>query len=113
MPAFPASLPSRPQSYNEDFPENTIRTNMDTGPAKVRKRQSAGTRPFICSYILDSTEVATLDTFFVTTVESGALSFTMDNPRTGSNETFRMSEPPKVSGSGPLFNASIRIEKLP
>ncbi len=93
MPVWPSAggFPQEPlyQNFQEDTPQLTVRTRMDTGPAKVRRRFTAGPRNFKIALSLTKAQVETLDVFYVTTCEGGALSFDWKHPRTGVAKTCR------------------------
>lgn len=115
MPTWPGSLPApSPNGYQEKMPDNTIRTEMDVGPPKIRKRSTATPRLFRLSFDMDNTDVNTLDTFFTTTVNDGVDSFDMDDPRNGTTGTFRIIGPPDISAlTGTYYRVTINMEKLP
>jgi hypothetical protein len=115
MASFPSTLPNPLIKGFRDTPPNlTIRTSMDQGPAKVRKRFTAGVRQVSVSFILTETQVATLETFFVTTTNGGADVFTMENPRTDATEDFRFKSPPTYSQlSYNAYNVTLELEQMP
>ena len=115
MATWPATLPDVPDSgYSEKPPNTLIRTNMDAGPAKVRRRHTAGVRQFTMNMLLDKTQVADLDIFYVTTTNGGADQFTWENPRTEAVANFRfVSEPVYTHESGLYWNAQLTLEQLP
>jgi hypothetical protein len=116
MADWPATLPQTPQddNYQEDWPKNIIRTDMDAGPAKVRKRFTAGIDNFKCSILLTLSQVTTLRTFFTTTVDYGATSFNFPHPRTGATITVRFVNPPSIISVGPKdYKANMELEQLP
>lgn len=116
MASWPITLPpiTTPDGYSETTPDVLLRTNMDAGPAKVRRRFTAGVRPITISHVLTAAEVDILDTFVVTTIEGGALTFTMDDPRTQVTKTFRLIEQPTYTGvGGDNYQVSLKLEILP
>ena len=115
MASFPASLPNPLVSgYSDTAPNLVIRTEMDQGPAKVRKRFTAGVRPMTVNFVLTEAQVAALDTFFETTIDGGAASFTMENPRTDQTESFRFTSPPQYQAiSYSHYNVTLSLEQLP
>lgn len=115
MPAWPGTLPTKPlqDGFSEGFPTNIIRTDMEIGPAKVRKRQTVGIRPFEVKYIFDGTELNTFRTFFNTTLQFGALSFDWFDPQSGAGVTARFINPPVIQSEGSLFSVTASIEILP
>ena len=82
IPAWDASLPQRLiiKSYAESPADVLVRTSMDFGPAKVRRRGTAGPRPVSGSIIVTAAQLATFKTFFNTTLSGGALRFRWRDP---------------------------------
>ncbi|KKN90083.1 hypothetical protein LCGC14_0231960 [marine sediment metagenome] len=116
MPAWPANLPQNPllEGYQEQAPNLSIRTQMDSGPAKVRKRFTSGVRSLVWNFILGSTEVDNLDAFYLTTIEGGSLSFTHTDPRTGTTGvSYRIVEAPTYVTFSNRFKTSLKLEMLP
>jgi hypothetical protein len=89
--AWPASLPQSPliESYEESRPKTKLRTQMDFGPAKMRRRFTANAYPVKATMELATTDTLTLDTFHDTTLAGGVLPFTLTHPRTGVTVNFR------------------------
>lgn len=116
MPTWPGTLPQDPEidGLVEQPPDTILRTQMDAGPAKVRRRFTAGVRPFRMKMLLTKTQVADLETFFVTTLKYGSESFDWHNPRTQASEEFRFVGPPAYNMLGPdTWMASFTVEQLP
>lgn len=115
MPTWPASLPNHLlNTFKESPPENTIRTSMDVGVDKVRRRTTASPRPISFQMILTGAQTAALDTFYITTTLSGSISFDYTHPRTGVTETVRFTSPPSYSDiSGVAYRTDIQLEILP
>ncbi len=115
MATWPVTLP--PPALNtlrESPPRNVIRSNMDKGPAKTRRRTTANIRPLSFSLNLTEAQVQTLDDFFVTTLFSGADEFDYTHPRTGAPVTVRFVQEPEYSErEGVLYNVGIALEILP
>ncbi len=115
MVTWPAAL-SAPalNSYIESPPKNTIRTQMDKGPSKVRRRTTSNVRPISFNLKLTPAEVTTLDTFYDTTTASGAIEFDYTHPRTSAAVTARFVSIPQYSEvEGVLYNCAIQLEILP
>lgn len=115
MGTWPSTLPSpSPGGYQEILPDNTIRTEMEVGPPKVRKRATSAPTQYSLSFEMDNTDVNTLETFYRTTINEGADPFTMDDPRNGTSETFRVVTAPEISALSPVYyRVNINMEKLP
>lgn len=116
-PVWPASLPQDVlvEGYDEAMPDLALRTEMDAGPAKVRRRFTAGVRTFKVGSAMTRAQVATLDTFFVTTVQGGALSFDWTHPRTQAAATFRFTRPPRTApeAGGQRWRVELELEIMP
>lgn len=116
MSTWPATLPQHPlvENYSETLAKTVLRTDMDAGPAKVRRRFTAAALPFKMSMILDDTDMATFDTFFTTTTAGGATAFDWVHPRTDASGSFRFIGQPTVSVVGPdLYKVEFEVELLP
>lgn len=115
MAVWPATLPKpSPENYQEVMPDNAIRTDMEIGPAKVRKRGTSATTKYQMTFEMDNTDVNTLETFFTTTTNDGTDTFTMDDPRNGTTETFRFVNAPQTFAlTGVWFRVTVNMEKLP
>ena len=112
---WPATLPKPlSDSYAENAPDGTIRTNMDSGPAKMRRRYTAAPRPFALVMHLTSAQYATFDGFFVSTSRNGSLRFNFTHPRTGSACEARFVGAPTYGNPlGTECDVSFKIEVLP
>ena len=117
MPAWPSDLPQRPlvEGFSETAPTLTVRSPMDVGPAKVRRRVTAGVTQLKCAFRLSTTQRASLLTFWQTTLAGGALSFTWTHPISGAAITCRIVEPPAFTPAarGVSWVAALTIEVLP
>ena len=139
MPTWPTSLPQYllTRNYTETAPNLVIRTTMDAGPAKVRRRFTAGARPIQGLVILTEYQLAVLDEFFLDDCAGGAIAFewTMQRrmsdsdarsdsdassdsdalPATFPPMTFRFTKPPDYSdaGDGKTYEVTVYLEILP
>lgn len=117
MAAWPVDLPQKPlvQGFSETLPTLTVRSPMDTGPAKVRRRSTAGVTQMQCVFRLTATQRASLLTFWQTTLAGGSLSYNWTHPISGANIVCRIVEPPSLTpaAGGNAWAASLKIEVLP
>jgi hypothetical protein len=116
MATWPPSLPQYVlvEGYSESPPENTIRSANDVGPPKARQRSTTAPRPFTLKQFLTKTQVATLDTFYVTTLGYGASIFDWVHPRTGDAADFRfVSSPSYESLGGTAWMVTLNLELMP
>lgn len=119
MATWPVSLPQKPlqDSYSEELQNNIIVTQMDQGPAKYRKRTTSSVKKFDVIFLMTAEQLSTFETFFDSTISSGALTFDFPNPRSGSSETFRIDMSkgaPKISPlSGGQYRVGFGMERMP
>ena len=118
MPTWPTAggFPQTPQfqNFQEVTPDALVRTRMDTGPEKVRRRFTAAVRPFKMQLGLTTAQVATLDTFYITTLEHGSLAFDWVHPRTSTSCSMRFKNTITYKRLGPdLWTAAFEVDLLP
>lgn len=88
-------------SYREQPQSQMIRTEMDAGPAKVRRRFTAKVTRLPLEWHLTSAQVSTLDSYYDNDLKGGSLPITaFTHPRTGvALNHVRFVEPYEVSAS--------------
>lgn len=113
---WPASLPQTPlMSYSKQLAETRIRTETETGPAKVRRRYTAGVLRYNgIAFLLTTAQKATLETFFDTTTAGGSLPWEWQLPDTGATREFRFLEPPTFTQlNHQAYRCTMALEVLP
>ena len=112
---WPASLPQSflALSFQEKGPNNIIRTSMDSGPAKTRRRFTATTTPIEGSMIMTVAQFITFKSFFNSTIEDGALAFDMPDDVDGGTMTVKFSEAFKAVFLGTVWEVSLKLDKQP
>jgi len=100
-------------SYRETPPKNTIRTSMDTGPPKVRRRSTTNNSKFDLEHFFTSAEVIVFDEFFQNTLKSGSLSFNYRHPKTQTIGEFQFSDAPEYSEMNQGYRIRTKMEMLP
>jgi hypothetical protein len=116
MPAWPFTLPASPlvDGFRETLPDTVLRSPMDQGPAKLRRRTTAGTGALSLTYLLTRTEVDTLMDFFNSTLAGGALSFDFTHPVSGADLSCRFRQMPAWAPvNSEYFRAAVELEVLP
>ena len=116
MPTWPNTLPATPQadSFRETVPTTLVRTEMEQGPAKVRRRSTAGVRKLSMSFVMSKAQIATLETFITTALSGGALAFDYTHPRSGASLSCRFRQMPEYASlNGVFFKVAIELEVLP
>ncbi|HRI77598.1 MAG TPA: hypothetical protein PLX33_11510 [Alphaproteobacteria bacterium] len=115
MPTFPDTLPAPlANSFQEQPANNIVRTQMDVGPAKVRRRTTSNVSSIRVAYVLSAAQVDEIQTFFAEDTAGGALGFDFTHPRTGATVTARFNEPPQyASMNGLYYQVTVSLEVLP
>lgn len=114
MSSWPSTLPTLQLSdYSETLADNVLRTQMEYGPNKLRRRTVSNVGQMAGSIIIGPSQRLDLITFYTTTVASGTLQWTMRHPVTGATISVRFTGPPQLSAVGNKFRASITLEVLP
>ena len=114
--AWPNTLPNflETDGYNHAIGDTTIRTTMDVGLDKLRKRFTKSIDTTDGNMKLDRTQYLTLDTFYKTTLNGGTLPFEFIDPLTQVLNEYRFTKPPSArSIGGNFFNVSLNWEKMP
>jgi hypothetical protein len=94
--------------------DTTLRSEMEVGPAKARRRYTKGVDLFSASIYLTTSQYSIFYTFYNTTLNGGVLSFTFNHPITQVPTDFRFKSPPKISSlGGGNFQATFEWEALP
>jgi len=73
---------------------NIIRSDVDVGPAKTRRRH---TKPIVNvkgSLVLSKAHLDIFDTFYNDVLQSGALRFLFNDPVSGTTKEYRFIDPP-------------------
>jgi len=115
---WPSTCATLRNSIRERLPDNVLRSPMEVGPAKVRRRTTSGVRELTAEVQpLTSAERSTFESFFVTELRYGSLPFTWVHPLTGATLLCRFKEPPQYqevwAKMGSLTQVSISVEILP
>ena len=117
-PEWPPALPNLlVAGYSESAPKLSLRTTMDAGPAKARRRFTAGVRPIKGKLLLTALQVEVLWDFWMNLCASGATPFawvTNTLPAPGQPVQMRFTGEPSFSAVAPnLYEASLALEVLP
>ena len=101
------------EGFQEAPPDNVLRTEMDVGPAKLRRRSTAAVRKFSVQMFFTTTLVATFDTFYVTTSKHGSLAFSYRAPRTETVADHRFASVPTYIKRDQGYVVSFQLELMP
>jgi PPE-repeat protein len=94
--------------------DTILRTDMDVGHAKTRRRFTKGVDIFTGSIYLTLAQYDFFMAFFNTTLNGGSLTFTFNHPLTQVPTDFRFKGAPSISSiGGGNLTASFTWEKIP
>lgn len=116
MPVWPSTLPSSPllDGFRETVPDNVLRTDMERGPAKTRRRTTSAVRKLSVNYLMSKAQVADLETFYGTELLGGSIAFDTMHPRSAAAISCRFVKPPVYSSAnGEYFRVALELEVLP
>jgi len=91
---------------------NVIRTAMDAGPKKARRRYTAKTVKFSGKQVFDIMELAVFEQFYETVLADGVLRFNFTDPTTLETGEFRFAGDYVVSTVDGLFEVAMQLERL-
>jgi len=97
---WPASLPDCPQSWQETEIDVLIRTEMDVGIEKTRRRYTGKRMAVQVSWTITANLYHVFIDFFETTLKQGIDTFDYDHPITKVATEYRFTEPPSISFLG-------------
>lgn len=110
MATWPSNLPVTLDNYSETPPDRIIRSSMEVGPQKMRRRSSAQVRKVSLSLMLTDAQLVTLNTFYDT---NDALAFDFIDLRTNTAVRARFAGVPKYNKDDYLWSVSVELEYLP
>lgn len=116
IPSWPADLPQNilAQGFKGGLPNNQIRTNMDVGPAQVRRRGTVATKPVTGNIIIDPDKLPVLEEFHKTTLLDGTLRFKWVKPEDGVTVVeMRFTDTPTWDWVDGHYNVTLPLEILP
>lgn len=116
MPTWPEFMPTPNQQNYSETPQNQIlRSEMETGPAKTRRRFTAASRTIPVQYEIPKGRVPDFEAFFDQDIAAGALSFSWPHPRTGQTVMAKILPPYRLVplSGGEWWQLSLTIEVQP
>ena len=112
---LPSGLPDEllQSGYSQSSPDTALKTEMEVGPAKIRRRSTAQVYPVKGTLKLTESELGTLRTFYETTLLGGTLRFSHKDPVTLAAKEFRFTSPPGWTMSNGFYVVQLEFEVLP
>lgn len=121
MATWPSTLPNEPFTELQGQPaDNRLRTDMDAGPTKMRRRYTAK-RIFYnnVEMYLDGDQLQTLQDFYNNDLNGGTLKFDWDDPVDGTTVQFRFRSPYQyvITAGGTtskrVYLVTMQLEQMP
>jgi len=100
-----AGLSIRPQ-------DNVIRTAMDAGPKKARRRYTARTVTYAGKQVFDAVKMEVFEQFYHTVLADGVLRFNFTDPVTLETAEFRFTGPYSAAALDGLWEVAMPLERL-
>ncbi|HVQ51044.1 MAG TPA: hypothetical protein VMS92_13455 [Mycobacterium sp.] len=110
--AWPAELPDCPDSWSEQAEPVTVRTQVEEGTPKVRRRFTKRLVRAQVGMTMDIAQRNALDSFFHVSLDGGVLRFDFRHPWLDQVVPWRMVEAPAFSNIGPLGVAVSMVWEL-
>jgi len=111
---WPEELPSGllEAGFTKQPQNNVIRTKMDAGPQKARRRYTARTVKYMGKQIFDAVELAVFEQFFQTVLADGVLRFNFTDPQKLDVAEFRFAETYNGASMDGLWEVAVTLERL-
>lgn len=119
---WPTTLPGAMQADDLQVtsPDMVLRSDVDTGPAMLRRRFTAAPEQISGSIIVTRAQLAVFRTFFITSIGGGAIPFEWFHPETRVIMDFRFTQRPSWKPYGPrladqsdCWRISLALETVP
>lgn len=113
---WPLSLPQGAllAGLTETPPKTALRTEMDQGPAKTRRRFNSGVRKFTIPITMTDDQVETFDVFYNVTLAGGSLSFNYKHPRLKTTVELKIADVGDyVQQTGGAWRLTLQMEQNP
>ena len=99
------------QSFTYSFGETVLKSDVDVGPKKYRRRFTRPIDTLSATVNLTVAQFSTFQTFYNTTINGGVTTFELNHPITGVLTIFRFAETPDVRPiGGTTFQLSMKWE---
>lgn len=111
---WPQTLPQviRLEGLSGQKKTNVIRTQMDAGPQKARRRYTVATKEVTGSVVLTELQRETLENWYDNVIGSGVLRFVMKDPQTLLPAEFRFLEDYTEESNDGLWIITMKLEKM-
>jgi hypothetical protein len=113
---WPATLQQKVNEANfgNEFGDTVLKSDMDIGPAKLRRRFTRGFDTFTTSIELTTAQYTLFRNYYYTSLNGGVLPFQFDHPITKTPSEFRFGAVPRVTSlGGGIFRVAMVWEEVP
>ncbi len=112
---WPISLQQRQYTgVTEQRQDASLRTKMESGASKKRKRFTAAIRSITVPFVFTQSDKVTFDSFYISTLKEGSLTFEWVDPVDDSTTvTYRFVKPPLMTKKGGEWKGVLALEVLP
>lgn len=100
--AWPSTLPDCAESWEEQDVPVTVRTSMDVGPPKVRRRYTRTMRNVRVGFTMTHEQANAMRDYFELDLQGGTIDHQFVHPFRDELQTFRFVEPPTINSMGAL-----------
>lgn len=111
---WPKELPQvmRLEGLSGKLRTAVVRTEMDAGPQKTRRRYTVAQKDFSGSVVVTEAQRRILEAWYRQTLGNGALRFVMADPQTLAPAEFRFLEDYSEESADGLWTITMQLEKL-
>lgn len=110
---YPSDLPlMRLDGMQTERTSSLVRTEMDAGPAKVRRRYTVSSKYFSGTIILTSEQRNAFEYWYKNALGDGVLRFSMADPQTLQANDFRFAEDYTEESVEGLWKITMKLEKM-
>lgn len=115
VPNWPSTLPNEllQRGYSHETADALLRSSMEVGPSKVRRRHTAGVENVTGNMLLTEAQLGVLRSFFDVTLKYGALRFSASDPVSLVAREFRFTAPIKWTMISGFYDVTFEFEILP
>jgi len=109
---WPAGLPDCPQTWNETDISQIIRSEVDVGVAKTRRRYTRERLRISATLTLAKSDYESFRLFYNVTLKDGLETFNYEHPYTGAVLECRFIDSPSISMSNRAFQIAMEWETI-
>jgi len=111
---WPDLLPSGllAEGFSKQPQSNVVRTPMDAGPKKARRRYTARTVKYSGKQVFDESELMVFEQFYHNVIADGVLRFNFEDPVTGETGEFRFTQDYITNPVDGMYEVQMSLERL-